>query len=747
MDKGKQRAPLKSRVLSKAGAQAKSQAPFIGMICAVHALCVGSPSNAWAQQERLEVRSSSLQAEAASLTGFGSPLQNLPFAITNIDTEALKSFGLQALSDVLRSDPAVSDAYNTLGYPENFAIRGFLIDPRLNYRRDGMPVNGHAPVAFENKASVLVLKGASGMFAGSSSPGGMVDFVLKRPGSEAIRSAVLSLSERGTRYAAADLSERFGSSGALGVRLNLATETRRPMAERAPGDRQFLSALIDWKMPGGGLLTWDVERHLFSQISVPGASLLDGRSLPTVLPRRNLNDQAWSAPFESQETASTLRWSQSLGSDWVLRAASSFQALRTNDRIAFPDGCSSGAEYLYPGFCANGDADLYDYRSLNERRLSRANELRLEGQKTFAGAKHQMAVAFKKTRLGEQLEPSQAYNWVGVTNYFASVMLDANPLADSLNSNRLLSTREFSVQDRVQWSGPWVVWAGLRNTLIEARSARSDGQRATAFEQRFSSPFLALSYETGGFQHAYLSYAEGVETDVVPNRPTIYRNAAQLLPPQRSKQWEASLRKLWSDAPGIQAQIALTAFHMERPSAADVSVDTIGEGPALERVGGANLARHQGLELQASLKTPSLGMFQFAAQRSQAKLVDALNPNQVASPVLNVAPWSAHLMHRWPLAQPDWQWQNRVYAIGRKPVLLSTESPGDVGLALPARWQWDSALTWQQSLPKLRLRWTLAVNNLLDRADWREAPTQYWGGTYLFPVQARSLRLAVQAHW
>ena len=120
------------------------------MICAVHALCVGSHSNAWGQQERLEVRSSSLQAEAASLTGFGSPLQNLPFAITNIDTEALKSFGLQALSDVLRSDPAVSDAYNTLGYPENFAIRGFLIDPRLNYRRDGMPVNVHAPVAFDN---------------------------------------------------------------------------------------------------------------------------------------------------------------------------------------------------------------------------------------------------------------------------------------------------------------------------------------------------------------------------------------------------------------------------------------------------------------------------------------------------------------------------------------------------------------------------------------------------------------------
>ncbi|NCV32333.1 MAG: hypothetical protein EBW05_05280 [Betaproteobacteria bacterium] len=74
-------------------------------------------------------------------------------------------------------------------------------------------------------------------------------------------------------------------------------------------------------------------------------------------------------------------------------------------------------------------------------------------------------------------------------------------------------------------------------------------------------------------------------------------------------------------------------------------------------------------------------------------------------------------------------------------------APGDVDLALAARWQWDSALHWQQKLPQLRLRWTLAATNLFDRADWREAPTQSWGGTYLFPVQARSLRMALQAHW
>jgi len=699
------------------------------------------------QSERIEIRSATLQLDAANLTGFSANISSLPFSLTRIDSEALKDFGVRALSDVLRSEPAVSDSYNTLGYPENFAVRGFLIDPRLNYRRDGLPINGHAPMAFENKDAVLVLKGASGMFAGSSSPGGMVDFVLKRPTKDSIRQASLSLSERGTRHIAADLSDRFGESQTLGIRLNLAHEARRPMAERAPGDRQFLSAIVDWRTPGGGLMSWDVERHLYAQISVPGASLLDGRVLPPVLPRRNMNDQTWSAPFESQETASALRWSQPLGSDWTIRAATSVQALRTNDRIAFPDGCSAGENYLYPGFCANGDADLYDYRSLNERRLTRSSELRLEGSRSIARQNHQWVLSYRNTRLGEQLEPAQAYNWVGITNYFASVMLNPNPLAETLNSNRFFSTREISIQDRVDWGGPWVAWIGLRNSAIKSRSARSDGALATQIEQVFSSPFAAISYETKGFQHAYLSYAEGVETDVVPNRPTVYRNAGQALPAQRSKQWEASLRKAWLAQEAWQAQLALTAFRIERPSAADFEVDSTETGPMFERVPGATVARHQGLEFQATLNSPSYGHFQWAAQRSEAKAIRSLPEGRQAAPVLNVAPWSVHLLHRWPLANPSWQWQNRLYAIGRKPVLLAAESAEEVALSLPSRWQWDSAISWQQSLARLRLRWTISATNLLDRADWREAPTQYWGGTYLFPVQPRSYRVAVQAHW
>ncbi|NCW02087.1 MAG: TonB-dependent receptor [Betaproteobacteria bacterium] len=227
----------------------------------------------------------------------------------------------------------------------------------------------------------------------------------------------------------------------------------------------------------------------------------------------------------------------------------------------------------------------------------------------------------------------------------------------------------------------------------------------------------------------------------------MYRNAAQVLAAQRSKQWEASLRKAWGAQAGMEGQLALTVFRIERPSAADVEITALPGEPMLERLPAALLARHQGLEFQASLDAAEFGQFQLAAQRTQAKTVESLLANREGAPVLNVAPWSLHLLHRWPIADSRWQWQNRLYAVGRKPVLLANARPGDVDLALAARWQWDSALHWQQKLPQLRLRWTLAATNLFDRADWREAPTQSWGGTYLFPVQARSLRMALQAHW
>ena len=110
-------------------------------------------------------------------------------------------------------------------------VRGFVLDNRFNYRRDGLPINAETSIPLDNKARVDMLKGPSGMQAGTSAPGGLVNHVVKRPLDAPLRSALRSSgAQRGSVLGAVDLSQRFGADDAFGLRLNAARRAPRPAA-------------------------------------------------------------------------------------------------------------------------------------------------------------------------------------------------------------------------------------------------------------------------------------------------------------------------------------------------------------------------------------------------------------------------------------------------------------------------------------------------------------------------------------
>ena len=78
----------------------------------------------------------------ASVAGWGDvPLSQAPLQATTIDAAQIRESGARRLSDLSRFDASVSDAYDTEGYIDYFTVRGFVIDNRFNYRRDGLPIN------------------------------------------------------------------------------------------------------------------------------------------------------------------------------------------------------------------------------------------------------------------------------------------------------------------------------------------------------------------------------------------------------------------------------------------------------------------------------------------------------------------------------------------------------------------------------------------------------------------------------
>ncbi|MEO5698572.1 MAG: Plug domain-containing protein, partial [Burkholderiaceae bacterium] len=90
---------------------------------------------------------------SAGVAGFGDvPLSKAPLQASVYNAEQLQDAGVQRLADLTRFDPALSDAYNSAGYIDYLTVRGFVLDNRTNFRRDGLPINAETSIPLDNKA-------------------------------------------------------------------------------------------------------------------------------------------------------------------------------------------------------------------------------------------------------------------------------------------------------------------------------------------------------------------------------------------------------------------------------------------------------------------------------------------------------------------------------------------------------------------------------------------------------------------
>ena len=327
---------------------------------------------------------------SADVAGYGdTPLARLPAAVTVINESALAASGARRLADVMKQDSAVSDAYNVVGYWDFATVRGFVLNNSYNYRRDGLPISAETFIALDNKSQVDVFKGTSGVQSGVAAPGGMMNYAVKRPPvREPIAAARLETTSTGAALAALDLGARFGIDKAFGYRLNLAGERLRDAAPGTRGERTLAALALDWRATPDSVFAVEVEQSRRSQPTVPALSLL-GNTLSAPDPRLNVNTQAWSAPVQLAGLTGSVKFEQALSDTWRWSAHANRQALASNDRVAYGYGCSAGQTPVYDRYCANGDIDLYDYRSDGERRAQSGAALTLRGTPSWGGVAHQ----------------------------------------------------------------------------------------------------------------------------------------------------------------------------------------------------------------------------------------------------------------------------------------------------------------------------------------------------------------------
>jgi len=670
-------------------------------------------------------------APQADVTGFGDiPLIEVPISATVVDQQMLQASGARRLADLTRFDSSISDAYDSPGYWDFISVRGFVLDNRFNYRREGLPISAETAIPLDNKERVEILKGTSGIQAGTSAPGGLVNYVVKRPGDRDIREVRVEATSRASLLGAADISSRFGENRQFGLRLNVAQERLRPQLRNLDGERSLAALAADWRIGGGSVLEAELEWSHKSQPSQQAFSLLGNKLPAPVDPRLNLNNQPWSQPSVFDALTGTVRYTKAISTDWRWSAQVGQQRLKSQDRLAYAFGC--GKEGNYDRFCSDGTYDLYDFRSENERRLQQAANLAVAGKLLTGTVRHDLSVGLTASRVRNRFQ-DQAYNYVGEGNVNGTAVTAADPTLTDSSTNRDEHTLELSLQDAVRWNDRFTTWLGVRQTRLSRESVRTDGSRPTSYDQDLTTPWVAASYAFAPGRLVYASYGQGVESQIVPNKVSQYTNAGQALPVLKSRQWELGLK---GSERGWSWQTAY--FRILRPVTNLDACSNLGISPCT----GANdgEAEHQGLEASGQWAQGPWRLM------GSVTVIDAKRRGSSQDPSLN-GKHPTNVPEQTLRAQAGWKVPgiNGLELSGGVSHEGRREVTADNSIGLPSWTRLDAGLRYEQrTASSTTVTWTANVDNLADRRYWRESPSQY-GHVYLFPGAARTFRIGMRA--
>jgi iron complex outermembrane receptor protein len=653
----------------------------------------------------------------AAVGGFSdAPLLETPASITSIGQAQMQELSIRSTSDAMKYDASVSDAYNAVGYAEQFSIRGFALDNNASYRKDGIAIPADTQIPLENKERIEVLEGLAGLQVGVAAPGGIVNYVTKRPTSKPLRSATVEVSERGTVYGSVDLGGRF-EDRRFGYRINAAAESIRSYVRGADGHRNFVSGAFDWQITPDALLQLDADFQHKSQISAPGFQLIRNEVLPTnVSPKMLLNDQPWAYPVDTRSTNLGLRFEYKLAPDWLATVSANKHWFKRDDFTAFPYGCSNEGEGFYPGFCSNGDYDVYDYQSTGERKSPWGAQAMVQGKFATGALRHALTVGAAYSERHDSYG-DYVYDPVGSSNIWVNRVVPpvaadrvTGPVSERFSSEE----RALFAQDIITFSPQWTLHAGLRHVQVKH-------VLAPASNDAFLLPSVALVYSPVQNWNVYGSFSHGMESNVAPMGTT---NEFETLRPNRSKQAELGVKGSVGDAMTLSAALFQERKGFEYTNDENTYVRSGEE-------------THRGLELAAEGKAGAdlaYGVSLLALNTTQEHAAQAsLNGKRVTDvPAFKSTAWADYAVPAVPglKVNGNWQFAGKKAFDAENRVFVPSYNVFGLGAAY--------ALKAGMTAVTLRAR----VDNVFNRFYWRDV-TPVLGG-YLFPGAPRTFRVSAQ---
>jgi iron complex outermembrane receptor protein len=655
-------------------------------------------------------------------------LKDIPASVTVISKDLLDDRQARVMSEAAKLDASIGDYYAAMGYYENLYIRGFPLDSATSYRINGMSVTGEQNIAFENKERLEILKGVGAMQAGAAAPGGLINYVTKRP--KNVQSFTVGTGERGTRYLAADYGTFLGESKSLGIRINAANENIRPYVKDAKGERQFFSLAADAKISQKTKIQFDFEYQDKSQKSVPGLMLLGGTTLPSVKADINLSHYPWVLPTEIKSKNIGLRLDHEINDSLKLFANANRSEVKINDRLAYPYGCSADSSGASGTFCSGGQFDVYDFRSDGEVRRNDHVQIGLSGKSTIGEIKHQWTLGVSELKRSVY-KGASVYEYRGADNIYS---LNANispSVSTTGNVYKILNHTQSSlfVHNQIQLTSKTKLFLGHR--IVDMKQSAYDvysGGKYSSLNKTWHLPQIGASHALTSQLTNYVSYSKGVEPGTIA-LPDSFRNS-QVMAPKRTEQIEMGSKY----AINSDSLLSFAIFQSERPNEYSKDYGQDGDGYYRSTLVQDGKVTNTGVEATLAYKATNRLNILSSAMYLEAKQSGALLSGQNGQQAIGIPHWKAVIFADYLLPQVE-----NLSAQGGWTYISSKGVTLDNSIKAPGYHKFDAGLKYINRLGSSQVTYRLNIENLFDKFYWRDV-SQTYGSNTLYPGSPRVFR-------
>ena len=435
-------------------------------------------------------------------TRINAPLEQTPLSLNVVSNELLAQQQAISLEDALRNVSSVSK-FGSYGISDNVNIRGFdigLAGGPENYRINGAMLR----TPYSNYVEeVQVLKGPASILYGDVEPGGIINYVTKKPLGYDHASLELKLGEYGLIRPAIDLGGKM--SDKLSYRLNSVYETSGSFRDEVHNTQYMIAPSVLWNTGRQTTLTFDA-------LFMNNQTTIDW-GFPVGLPlsrAKELDDSNfYGYPDGASEGSNNMimaTFMHRLGGNWQLRNVTSFsnQSRQIHDVYPIYDAATDSVAYLFGDYLEKS------------RTNTLSNFLDISGEVHTGSVKHRLLAGFDISRISRPVAFNFVFPIPGVVSLtnpsWQNTALSSAPLLD--DDILPFTTRVgINIQDLVS------LFDERLNLLVGGRfsqfttgtdyrgNAEKPADDPETKESRFT-PRIGLTYEIIDNLTLYGSYAE-----------------------------------------------------------------------------------------------------------------------------------------------------------------------------------------------------------------------------------------------